>query len=39
MGDRGGAKRTAAAALIFHYDGAEQRLDPVRRIRRPAETE
>src|SRR5262249_24361120 len=30
MGDRGGAKRTAAAALIFHYDGAEQRLDPVR---------
>src|SRR5215470_1382796 len=30
MGDRGGAKRTAAAALIFHHNGAEQRLDPVR---------
>ena len=29
MRDGGGAERTSAAALIFHDDSAEQRLDPL----------
>src|SRR5215472_10440649 len=29
MRHRGGAKRATAAALIFHHNGAEQRLDPL----------
>ena len=29
-GDRGGAERTAAAALVLDHDGAEQRLDLLR---------